>query len=97
VLGGTHDLFIERVKSGRGERLDPEADVFSGLIYNGRQALQLGLIDGHLSPMEYALSELDTDRVLDFTPRKHPIEELTRHLGVEISTQLRQWVSGWVY
>ena len=97
VLGGTHDLFIERVKSGRGERLDPDADVFSGLIYNGRQALQLGLIDGHLSPMEYALSELDTDQVFDFTPRKHPIEELTRNLGVEISTQLRQWVSGWVY
>ena len=91
VLAGTHEVFIERVKSGRGARLDGEADLFSGLIWNGRQALQLGLIDGHLSPMEFALSELNTDQIIDFTLQPSPLEAISRNLGVEVFHQLKQW------
>ena len=97
VLAGTHDLFIERVKAGRGARLDAEAELFSGLIWNGRQALQLGLVDGHLSPMEYALSELDTDQIVDFSVRPHPLDELARTLGASVFSQLSQWTSTRLY
>ena len=91
VLAGTHEVFIERVKSGRGARLDGDAELFSGLIWNGRQALQLGLIDGHLSPMEFALQELDTDQVVNFTPQPSPLEAISRNLGVQVFQQLKQW------
>lgn len=97
VLAGTHDLFIERVKSSRGARLDPEAELFSGLIWNGRQALELGLIDGHLSPMEFALSELDTDQVVDFSVRPHPLDNIARSLGASVFTQLSQWTQTRLY
>src|SRR5690606_32986503 len=48
VLATTHRQFIDSVKKGRGERLqDAEhPELFSGLIWSGEQALELGLIDG---------------------------------------------------
>lgn len=96
VLAGTHDLFVQRVKSGRGARLDNDADLFSGLIWNGRQALDLGLIDGHLSPGEYAREVLDTDQVVDFSVRQSPLQQFTDSLGARVSLQLRQMTQPWL-
>lgn len=47
VLNTTHRQFIDSVKQGRGERLKVEGhpELFSGLIWSGEQALELGLID----------------------------------------------------
>ncbi|WP_420550803.1 S49 family peptidase [Litorivicinus lipolyticus] len=90
VLDGTHEQFINRVKSARGARLVEDDSLFSGLIWNGRQALALGLIDGHLSPAEIADENLGVDRVLDFTPRPAPLERLTRQLGASVSASFNQ-------
>ncbi|KZX72197.1 peptidase S49, partial [Oleiphilus sp. HI0009] len=46
VLTSTHQQFIDKVKEGRGDRLVENDKLFSGLIWNGEQALELGLIDG---------------------------------------------------
>src|SRR5690606_21446405 len=43
VLETTHKQFIEQVRKGRGDRLSSEAEVFSGLVWSGEQALALGL------------------------------------------------------
>ena len=46
-----HDNFIEQVKSRRGDRLS-EGDLFTGEIWVGQEAVDLGLVDGvgHLVP-----------------------------------------------
>jgi signal peptide peptidase SppA len=41
-----HDGFKDLVRSRRGARLKEDAEIFSGTIFTGRQALALGLIDG---------------------------------------------------
>jgi protease IV len=46
VLNTTHLQFIAQVKKGRGDRLKDNPQLFSGLIWTGEQALELGLIDG---------------------------------------------------
>src|SRR5690606_37804124 len=46
VLQQTHLQFIAAVKTGRGDRLQMTEEITSGLIWNGEQALGLGLIDG---------------------------------------------------
>ncbi len=53
LLEGIHGHFIAHVKTRRGQRLDTTADLFTGEIWLGRQAVDLGLIDGigHLRPM----------------------------------------------
>ena len=52
LLGDIHDNFIAHVKSRRGDKLDTTADLFTGEIWLGARATQLGLIDGvgHLKP-----------------------------------------------
>lgn len=52
LLGDIHDNFITHVKTRRGDKLDTSADLFTGEIWLGRKAADLGLIDGvaHLRP-----------------------------------------------
>ncbi len=47
-----HDNFIAQVKDRRGARLADDDDMFSGEIFVGQRAVELGLIDGigHLVP-----------------------------------------------
>lgn len=47
VLGKVHEEFIDRVKRGRGDRLKwtEHPDVFSGLIWDGGTAKDIGLVD----------------------------------------------------
>ena len=56
-----HQAFIAQVKARRGERL-AEADLFTGEIWVGQQAVQVGLADGtaHLIPK---MKELFGDKV----------------------------------
>ena len=82
VLSVTHQQFIDAVKAGRGDRLQDNEKVFSGFIWNGEQALELGLIDGLGSAGYIARELIGEENVVNFTPRKNPFEELVEQLGV---------------
>lgn len=84
VLSKTHDQFIKVVKEGRGDRLEENADLFTGLIWNGEQALELGLIDGLASPGKVARDIIGEENIIDYTPRLSRLEELTRRFGTSM-------------
>jgi signal peptide peptidase SppA len=46
MQGELHQLFIEWVRARRGSALDESAELFTGEVWTGRRALELGLIDG---------------------------------------------------
>jgi serine protease SohB len=52
LLGQLHDTFITHVKSRRGEKLADNPDLFTGEIWVGQNAVDVGLADkvGHLVP-----------------------------------------------
>lgn len=81
VLETTHGQFIAAVREGRGERLVDDERVFSGLVWSGEQALELGLIDGIGSLGELARERLPEPKVRDYTPRLDPFERLSRQFG----------------
>lgn len=86
VLKVTHQQFINQVKLGRGDRLK-DADypeIFSGLIWSGEQALEMGLIDGLASSSKIAREKLDTEELVDFSYRPNPWEEFVRKLGANM-------------
>lgn len=73
----THDIFIESVKKGRGNRLNQDKNIFSGLVYAAPNALNLGLIDGYetvdsllrnkfdnAKPVNYSLNALEQRNML---------------------------------
>lgn len=84
VLKVTHNQFIEQVKAGRGDRLADNPDLFSGLVWSGEQALELGLIDGLASSSQVARDKLNTEHLVNFTHQRSPWEEFVRKFGASV-------------
>ncbi|MFQ3176344.1 MAG: protease-4 [Psychromonas sp.] len=85
VLDVTHQQFIKVVKTGRGDRLNSnKVELFSGLIWNGEQALALGLIDGLGSPGFVAREVVKAENIVDYSVQPSAIEKLTKRLGISI-------------
>ncbi|MBY5941991.1 signal peptide peptidase SppA [Halomonas sp. DP5N14-9] len=88
VLDTTHQQFIDAVKAGRGDRLADDPRIFSGLIWTGEQALELGLVDRLGTLDEEAHEWLDQPRIKDYTPSQDPFDRLARRFGVGVA----QWM-----
>lgn len=89
VLANVHAQFIEVVRRGRGDRLKSSSgadgvDIFSGLIWSGEQALELGLVDGLGSPGFVAREIVGVEEVIDYTVKPSPVEALVKQLGVSV-------------
>ena len=88
VLATTHNQFIDQVKKGRGDRLADDPKLFSGLVWTGEQALELGLVDG-LGSSSYVARELvGAEEIVDFTPRPSPFESIVGRLGASVGKGL---------
>ena len=94
VLGTTHRQFIDSVKQGRGDRLQvaEHPELFSGLIWSGEQALELGLIDGLGSTSYVAREVIGEQELMDFTVKDSPLDRFTKKLGASIASQLAMWM-----
>ncbi|QCT97233.1 signal peptide peptidase SppA [Stutzerimonas degradans] len=90
VLATTHRQFIDSVKRGRGDRLKVAAhpELFSGLVWSGEQALELGLIDGLGSTAHVAREVIGEPELVDFTVKESPIDRFTKKLGAGVAERL---------
>ncbi len=88
VLETTHAQFIEAVKAGRGDRLVDDERLFSGLIWSGEQALELGLIDGLGSASFVAREVVGEEELVDYSRRKSPLQDIVDQLGVAVGAGL---------
>jgi protease-4 len=84
VIDTTHRQFIDRVKSGRGDRLKEDPQLFSGAVWSGEQALALGLVDGFGSPGQVAREVIGSEEVVDFSVGRDPLRELMRRFGASL-------------
>jgi len=88
VLETTHRQFIDDVKAGRGDRLADDPSLFSGLVWTGEQALDLGLVDSLGSIDDVARARLEDPVLQDYTPAQDPFDRVARQLGIVTS----QWL-----
>jgi protease-4 len=88
VLETTHQQFIRQVKQGRGERLKEDDKLFSGLVWTGEQALDLGLIDGLGSTSMVAREIVGVEKLVDYTVRPEPLDRIIERLGVGVAKRL---------
>ncbi|MCP4323291.1 MAG: S49 family peptidase, partial [Alteromonadales bacterium] len=91
VLDVTHQQFIKVVQEGRGDRIkDAEQNekLYSGLIWNGEQALTLGLIDGLGSPGFVARDVIKAEEIVDYSIKPSAFSKVIEKLGVSIGTGL---------
>ncbi len=81
MLDEVHQIFIEDVKKGRGDRLKETPDLFSGLIWTGEDAKKLGLIDG-FGDVDYVAREVIGEKnIVEYEGKKDLLEQLTKDFG----------------
>ena len=84
LLDQIHRQFIDVVKAGRGERLKADEGTFSGLFWNGEEAVKLGLADGLGSLDHVAREVVQAEEVIDYTPKENVAEKLAKRFGASI-------------
>jgi len=90
MLDQVHQLFINDVKAGRGDRLKENESLFSGLIWSGEESLNLGLIDGYGSTDSVAREQIGEENIVSFSPRQTLLEQLTEDVGTGMVNVLNQ-------
>ena len=88
MLGEIHQQFIKTVRDGRGKRLKESPEIFSGLVWTGERAVQLGLADGLGSLDSVAREVIKAETVVDFTPEENYFEQLSKRLGTGAAQSL---------
>jgi protease-4 len=82
LLNDLHDIFIEAVKTGRGERLRGDDEVlFSGLFWSGQEAVELGLADEIGNASYVAREVVGVEKLVDFTEKEDALSRLAERLG----------------
>lgn len=88
MLNDVHQQFIARVKEGRGKRLKPNQETFSGLIWTGNGAKAQGLIDGFSSTGQLARKLLDKPVIVDYSYKESVLERVTKTMGASVVSEL---------
>ena len=83
MIDEIHQQFIQVVKEGRGARLKETPDLFSGRIWNGEQAVKLGLVDGYGTVESVARDIFKAPDVLDYTMKENFAERVAKRFGAE--------------
>ncbi len=97
MLAQIHEVFISKVKAGRGSRLKINDDTFSGLAWTGMEAKQMGLIDGFASSGELMRNTIKIEDAVDYTEKMSVIEQVSKNVGASsrlILQELNQYHLG---
>ena len=84
MIDQVHLQFIKVVREGRGARLKEASDTFSGLFWNGEEAVRIGLAD-KIGSLDFVAREvIKAEEVVDYTPRENVAEKLAKRFGASI-------------
>jgi protease-4 len=84
MIDQIHQQFIQVVKAGRGSRLKESPETFSGLFWNGEEAIRLGLAD-HLGGLDYVAREIvKAEEIIDYTPHENLAQRLAKRFGAGV-------------
>jgi protease-4 len=90
ILDQLHHAFIAKVKAGRGKQLKDDDRLFSGLIWGGTAAKDLGLIDEFGSTSFVARDVIGAEETVNFTQKRDVFERFAERLGAGAAKALVQ-------
>ncbi|MCL6555599.1 MAG: S49 family peptidase [Burkholderiales bacterium] len=76
-----HQQFIDVVRKGRGARLKETPEMFTGLVWHGAKAIELGLADAYGSVNSVAREVIKAENIVDFTPQQSLADRLAKRFG----------------
>jgi protease IV len=84
MIDQIHQQFIKVVKDGRGQRLKETPETFSGLFWNGEEAMRQGLVD-KIGNLDFVAREVvKAEEIIDYTPHENVAERLAKRFGASI-------------
>ncbi len=86
LLGSIHQQFIDVVKEGRGERLSDDPKIFSGLVWTGEQAIDIGLVDALGSSSYVAREVIGAEKIVDYTYDQPVFERFVERFGASMAS-----------
>jgi protease-4 len=89
VLAQVHQQFISAVKEGRGDRLDDNEELFSGLVWTGEQGVKIGLADGFGNDDSVATDIIGAKKRVNFTVQERFLDRLAGSIGASFAHSLR--------
>jgi protease-4 len=99
MLADIHQQFIAVVRSGRGSRIKDSPELFSGLLWNGRRSIELGLTDALGSVRSVARDVVKAEDIVDFTVQENVAERVARKFGAamgrSVAASIQASMRGW--
>jgi protease IV len=84
MIDQIHQQFIGVVKEGRGAKLKESKDMFSGLFWNGEEAIRLGLAD-KVGNLDFVAREVvKAEEIIDYTTHDNLAERFAKRFGAAI-------------
>lgn len=96
MLDQIHQQFIKVVRQGRGKALKETPDTFSGLFWNGEEAVHQGLADQLGSLDHVARDVVKAEDIVDYTQKANLAERLAKRFGAAIGGGAVQAIRGTV-
>ncbi|MBT9487006.1 MAG: S49 family peptidase [Rubrivivax sp.] len=84
MLDQIHQQFITVVKQGRGTRLKETQQTFTGLFWNGEEAVKMGLADKFGNIDFVAREVIKAEEIIDYTPYDNLAERFAKRFGAAI-------------
>jgi len=88
LLDEIHQQFKQIVTESRGAELGDNEEVFSGLIWTGEQAVEIGLVDEIGSEMTIARDIFEAEKLVNYTPRDGLLDQIAGNIGVHFAQGL---------
>ncbi|MGR9114436.1 MAG: signal peptide peptidase SppA [Gammaproteobacteria bacterium] len=88
LLNQVHSQFINAVRTGRGERLKENEEMFSGLVWTGKEGVELGLADDFGNDRFVAKTVIGAEKLVNFTPHERLLDRLAGKLGASFGQAL---------
>ncbi|MEN8132433.1 MAG: S49 family peptidase [Pseudomonadota bacterium] len=85
LLNEFHGQFIDVVKQGRGDRLQDDERLYSGLVWSGEESVKLGLVDAIGSAGFVSREVIGAEEVKEFTKKRDWLERFADRIGVAMT------------
>lgn len=90
MLSQIYEQFKLVVQKGRGDRLKDDATIFSGLIWTGEKAIELGLVDELASSSYVAREVIGAEEIVNFSHKPNYLDRFASSLGARVANLLMQ-------
>lgn len=89
ILNDTHNIFINKVKAGRGKKLQlSDNNLFTGLFWSGIQAKKLGLIDDFADRLSVTRDVFKNENVVNYNGKTNFFEMISQNMSMQLFTKI---------